>query len=146
MANTVRADGQRGERSAVGADVLAVEDSPGDRRLLREALDGLGREVVVVGDGRQAIDALGRALERGRPPGLVVVDLNLPGASGFDVLETVETDPRTDVPVVVLTNSRARRDRERAYEAGANAFLTKPADVDRFEELVAGAVGFWLPE
>lgn len=128
--------------------ILAVEDNAADVRLLREALRELEDvDLEVAGDGSEALAAL-----RGEPPSpqgslpdLVLLDLNLPGTSGFEVLDAIRSDPSTrGVPVVVLTTSTAPADVHRAYARGANAYLVKSVDYEAFRSAVATIDRFWL--
>jgi len=129
--------------------LLVVEDDPGDVLLTREALaDASGPlSVHVVADGEQAVDFLrGQGGHRGAPrPDLVLLDLNLPRLDGREVLARIKTDPglRT-IPVVVLTTSKAAEDVTRSYELHANAFVTKPAELDRFLAVVRHIGEFFL--
>jgi CheY-like chemotaxis protein len=132
--------------------VLAVEDNPGDVRLLEEGVAAADTDVElhVRNNGKQAIEWLAGERED-RPPvehlDLVLLDLNLPGKSGFEVLQTVRDDSRFDtVPVVVVSSSENPDDVRRVYEGAANAYVTKPADPDEYIEMVVAAVQFWIPE
>lgn len=124
-------------------DVLLVEDNPGDVRLAREAFAELDREVHAVTDGDSALECL-NSREAGETPRLVLLDLDLPGRSGIEVLRELDERDDPGVPVVVLTNSRARSDVEAAYRARANAYLVKPDDFDEFTEMVESIERFWL--
>jgi CheY-like chemotaxis protein len=123
------------------AQILLVEDSPGDVRLTREALHDakICNELHVVRDGVSALAFLrGEGEYAGAPrPDIVLLDLNLPRKDGREVLEEVKADPdlRT-IPVVVLTTSEADEDILRSYDLHANAYVTKPVDFDRFIEVV----------
>jgi chemotaxis family two-component system response regulator Rcp1 len=130
-------------------EILLVEDSPGDVRLTREALrDGKVRNHLhVVPDGVQAMAFLRREgpyAEAPRPD-LVLLDLNLPRKTGREVLQEVKSDPAlAQIPVVVLTTSKADEDVVRAYESHANCFITKPVDFDQFLTVVRSIEDFWL--
>lgn len=78
-------------------------------------------------------------------PDLILLYLNLPRKSGFEVLQDLRADPElTHIPVVVLTSSEAPWDVQRSYPLGANAFLTKPVDLPQFLEAMQGIDVFWL--
>lgn len=128
--------------------VLLVEDNPGDVRLTQEALDGdRGVEVEVATTGKEALAFLEREPphEEAPRPDLILLDLNLPGVDGRDVLETVKTDPDLRaIPVIVLTTSSADRDVEEVYAQHANAFVSKPLDLDRFLEVMSVIQTFWF--
>ncbi len=131
------------------ADVLLVEDNPGDVRLIREAFrdDGVGHTLHVVTDGVEALDYVFRrnAFVNEPRPDLIILDLNIPRKDGAAILEELQTDEDLRViPVVVLTSSRSDADVERAYRLGANGYLTKPVDPEEFIELIRSLVRYWL--
>ncbi|MDG3010809.1 response regulator [Rhodococcus sp. D2-41] len=118
-------------------DVLLVEDDPGDELMTREAFEynKVGNTLHVARDGEQALDFLyrrGRFTEAVRPD-LILLDLNLPKYDGRQVLEKIKSDPDiSDIPVVILTTSSAEEDILRSYKLHANAYVTKPVDLDQF--------------
>ena len=122
---------------ATPVDVLLVEDDPGDELMTREAFEDnkIGNTLHVVRDGEEALDFLyrrGRHTEAPRPD-LILLDLNLPKYDGRQVLEQIKSDADlTDIPVVVLTTSAAEEDILRSYKLHANAYVTKPVDLDQF--------------
>ncbi|GGV24200.1 two-component system response regulator [Streptomyces longisporoflavus] len=123
--------------SAAPVDVLLVEDDPGDELMTREAFEDnkIRNNLHVVRDGEEALDFLYRRGEyEGVPrPDLILLDLNLPKYDGRQVLEKVKSDPDLqDIPVVVLTTSAAEEDILRSYKLHANAYVTKPVDLDQF--------------
>ncbi|AOD22608.1 response regulator [Rhodococcus pyridinivorans] len=118
-------------------DVLLVEDDPGDELMTREAFEDnkIGNTLHVVRDGEEALDFLYRRgeYESAPRPDLILLDLNLPKYDGRQVLEQVKSDTDlTDIPVVVLTTSAAEEDILRSYKLHANAYVTKPVDLDQF--------------
>ncbi len=118
-------------------DVLLVEDDPGDELMTREAFEDnkIGNNLHVVRDGEEALDFLYRRGEHtGAPrPDLILLDLNLPKYDGRQVLEKIKSDQDlSDIPVVVLTTSSAEEDILRSYRLHANAYVTKPVDLDQF--------------
>ncbi|APY89874.1 response regulator [Streptomyces alfalfae] len=122
---------------ATPVDVLLVEDDPGDELMTREAFEDnkIGNTLHVVRDGEEALDFLYRRGEHtGAPrPDLILLDLNLPKYDGRQVLEQIKSDAElTDIPVVVLTTSAAEEDILRSYKLHANAYVTKPVDLDQF--------------
>ena len=124
--------------------ILLVEDNSADALLLQEALRvaDVAHPVDVVTDGEQAMAHL-RSAER--PPGLVLLDLNLPRMDGREVLAQVKSDPDLrDIPVIILTTSSAPKDVELAYDRGANAFMRKPLGLDRLVEAATSIRDFWL--
>ncbi len=130
------APGREG-RPATGATVLVVEDTEADARLIHDLI-GDEHAIEAVSDGETAISTLRSRASRGSVPDLVLLDLRLPGVSGFDVLESLRGEPAfADLPVVVLTNSASEADRERALALGTDEVRTKPMDVDAFERTIA---------
>ncbi|MFE2992289.1 response regulator [Streptomyces sp. NPDC059262] len=118
-------------------EVLLVEDDAGDELMTREAFEDnkIGNTLHVVRDGLEALDFLYRRGEHaGAPrPDLILLDLNLPKYDGRQVLEQIKSDPDlTHIPVVVLTTSSAEEDILRSYKLHANAYVTKPVDLDQF--------------
>jgi chemotaxis family two-component system response regulator Rcp1 len=130
-------------------EILLVDDEPGDVRLTER---GLRRAAVpsrlhVATDGEEALAFLRRhARDPHAPlPDLVLLDLNLPTISGFEVLEAVRADPElTAIPIIVLTTSGAETDVQRAYEAHANAYMTKPVAFDQFVESIRALTDYWF--
>ncbi len=131
------------------AEVLLVEDNPGDVRLTQEALKSGngGTRLHVVRDGVEAIAFLRRTGGFGDAvrPDLILLDLNLPRMDGREVLSEIKDDRdlRT-IPVVILTTSKSDDDISRAYALHANCYMTKPVDFDEFVALVQKIQEFWL--
>ncbi|MFI0514955.1 CheY-like chemotaxis protein [Streptomyces canus] len=118
-------------------DVLLVEDDPGDELMTREAFEDnkIGNTLHVVRDGEEALDFLYRRGDHTEAPqpDLILLDLNLPKYDGRQVLEKIKSDPElAHIPVVVLTTSAAEEDILRSYKLHANAYVTKPVDLDQF--------------
>ncbi|MER5433515.1 response regulator [Streptomyces sp. NPDC002588] len=123
--------------AATPIDVLLIEDDPGDELMTREAFEDnrIGNTLHVVRDGEEALDFLYRRGEHtdAPRPDLVLLDLNLPKYDGRQVLEKIKSDPDlSHIPVVVLTTSAAEEDILRSYKLHANAYVTKPVDLDQF--------------
>ncbi|MGW1705070.1 response regulator [Streptomyces sp. NPDC002206] len=118
-------------------EVLLVEDDPGDELMTREAFEDnkIRNTLHVARDGQEALDFLyrrGDHIDAPRPE-LILLDLNLPRYDGRQVLEKIKSDPELAlIPVVVLTTSSAEEDILRSYELHANAYVTKPVDLDQF--------------
>jgi CheY-like chemotaxis protein len=128
------------------ADILLVEDNPGDVRLTKEAFEEgqIANTLHVVTDGVEALDFLHRngEYEDVPCPDIVLLDLNLPRE---EVLEEINDDPDlTRIPVVILTSSEAQEDILRTYELDANAYLTKPVDPGEFIDTIQSLQQFWL--
>jgi len=131
--------------------ILQVDDDPNDVFLLQHALKkvGVANPIQVATDGQQAIDYLqgaGKFADRKKFPFpcLVLVDLKLPYVRGLDVLRWIRRQPGTALPVIMLTASGSEADIAEAYLLGANAFLTKPSEANRLEEMVKAIKDFWL--
>ena len=131
------------------ADVLLVEDNPDDVELSLRALKRahLVNPIRIARDGAEALDLLFGSGEPRAPwlPRVVLLDLKLPRVGGLQVLERIRADARTkSLPVVVLTSSREEPDVRRAYELGANSYIVKPVEFEKFVAAV-GEVGlYWL--
>ena len=128
--------------------VLVVEDSPSDVRLIREALKEtrVPLQITVARDGVEAIDHL-RSVEKGKtpPPDLVLLDLNLPRKNGREVLTEVKASPGLkQIPVLVMTSSRAEEDINEAYSLNANCYITKPGDLLEYVHMVRAIEDFWF--
>ena len=131
--------------------ILMVEDDPGDVALSLMALGryNLANEVVVVGDGEEALDYLYQRGEFiGRPsgnPAVLLLDLKLPKVDGLEVLQQIKTDDRLKtIPVVVLTSSREESDMVASYRLGVNAYVVKPVDFHEFVNAVKELGIFWV--
>jgi CheY-like chemotaxis protein len=130
-------------------DVLLVEDDPGDVLMTREAFEHfrIRNTLHVVGDGEQAMLFLRQAGEYTSVPrpGLILLDLNLPRRNGLEVLADVKSDAELlSIPVVVLTTSQAEEDILRSYALHANAYISKPVDFDRFNDVIRQINKFFL--
>jgi two-component system response regulator len=130
-------------------EVLLVEDDPGDELMTREAFEDnkIANRLHVAHDGEEALDFLHRRGEHENAPpiDLVLLDLNLPKYDGREVLQQIRADPGlTHMPVVILTTSSAEEDVVRSYKLHANAFVTKPVDVNQFIAAVRQIDEFFL--
>jgi len=136
-------------RNGKVVDILLVEDNPGDVRLTKEALRDAKvlNEIFVARDGVEAMDFLTRkgTFVDAPIPDLILLDLNLPRKDGREVLEEIKKDPRLKrIPVVVLTTSKADEDIVKSYSLHANAYITKPVDLNRFSEIIHALEEFWF--
>jgi CheY-like chemotaxis protein len=130
-------------------EILLIEDNPGDVRLTVEALkeSKVCNNLNVVNDGTQAMAYLRREDQYADAirPDLILLDLNLPGKDGRDVLSEVKSDAKLRrIPVVVLTTSAAEQAILRTYELHANCYITKPVDLEQFIKIVQEIQDFWF--
>ncbi|OIB57341.1 response regulator [Natrialba sp. SSL1] len=131
------------------ADILLVEDNPGDVRLTRGAFkDGkIANTLHVTEDGVEALDFCYQRNEfaDARCPDLILLDLNLPRKDGEEVLEELKADSDLrHIPVIVLTSSDSHEDMVKSYDLHANAYLTKPVNPVKFIETIQTLERFWL--
>jgi CheY-like chemotaxis protein len=129
--------------------ILLVEDNAGDVELAREAFGEIGEpiEIDAVPDSDAAIATLRRDqwTVGARTPGLVLLDLNLPGGDGWQVLEAIRADVRLrTLPVLILTSSEAEVDVRRAYDLGATCYVPKPITFRTFREVASQIAAFWF--
>lgn len=128
------------------AQIMLIEDNPGDIRLMREAFKDcqLCNDLMVAEDGRQGVDML-RQLADHALPDLILLDLNLPRMNGQEVLKEIRADERLRrICVVVLTSSSAERDIVMSYNLGANAYVCKPIRLEEIRDMVSRLEGFWI--
>ncbi|HYA15864.1 MAG TPA: response regulator [Bryobacteraceae bacterium] len=131
-----------------GKTILLIEDNPSDIELARRAF-GKSR-LMVAEDGEEALDYLwgrGRHAERDATdlPALTLLDLKLPGVSGLEVLHRIRENEKTRrIPVVILSSSSEESDIAAAYDLGANSYIRKPVDFQKFTRSVEQLVTYWL--
>ena len=130
--------------------ILLVDDNAGDRLLIRMAFQGdpalAGLPLHEAANGRACLDLLARPDENpiGGRPALVLLDLNMPGLSGFEVLDRLQADADTrSVPVIVLTSSDQDGDIATSLDHGAVEVLCKPLDPDRLKRALRRLGGDW---
>lgn len=129
--------------------ILLVEDNPGDVRLTQEVLREarILNTLLIARDGVEALALLRKTGDaQATPlPDLILLDLNLPRKSGLEVLREIKTDPAfKHIPIVILTSSEAERDIVASYNNYANAYVTKPVNLDQFFSVVRAIENFWL--
>jgi two-component system response regulator len=133
-------------------EILLVEDNPNDLELTLHAFrkNDVNIPIFVAHDGAEALEFLfssgafpERNIEDG--PRLILLDLKLPKVDGLEVLRVIKKDPRTKmIPVVVLTSSHEDKDIVESYRLGANSYIVKPVDFDKFIETVRVLRMYWL--
>lgn len=132
--------------------ILLVEDSPEDFEATVRAFkrSGLKNPIFRCEDGENALDFLHRRgpysdPEQSPRPSVILLDLNLPGTDGREVLSEIKQDERLKrIPVIVLTTSNDARDVESCYQAGANSYIQKPVDTEGFVRAIERLNGYWF--
>ncbi|MGA8178553.1 MAG: response regulator [Desulfobacterales bacterium] len=133
-------------------DILLVEDEPAHAELTRRAIRKAGNanRVFTVSDGEEALDYL---YHRGKYeddvkypfPGLILLDIKLPGIDGIEILKTIKEDALLKrIPVIMLTTSEREEDIARSYNHYANSYLTKPVGFKEFEEKIMQIEFYWM--
>jgi chemotaxis family two-component system response regulator Rcp1 len=130
-------------------EILLVEDNPGDVRLTREALKDAKvlTSLAVASDGVEALAILRKQgkYSNASTPDIILLDLNLPKMNGIEVLAQIkEDDALKQIPVVIVTSSKAEEDVAKSYNLHANCFITKPIDFDQFIKMVRSIEDFWF--
>ncbi len=131
------------------AEILLVEDSLADIRLFTEAMKqcSIPHHLTAIDNGQEALAFLRReGSGAGSPrPDLVVLDLNLPGLNGRELLAAIRADSAFQhLPVIILTSSTSPQDVRELYRTSANCFVIKPLDIDQFFFVVRTTIEFWL--
>ena len=129
--------------------ILIVEDSPEDFAATERALrkSGLNNSIEHCSDGDDALDFLyqrGNYVDVHRP-GVILLDLNMPGTDGREVLQDIKNnDDLKMIPVIVLTTSNDDRDIDACYRAGANSYVSKPVGMDDFMHAIQRLHDYWF--
>jgi two-component system, chemotaxis family, response regulator Rcp1 len=131
------------------AEVLLVEDIPGDIRLAQEAFRMAGKPVRLhlAYDGFEAMSFLRRegACSNVPRPDLILLDLHMPKMDGWEVLSAIKMDQQLRIiPTIILTTSDAEADVVRSYQLQANCYLRKPEHWDAFDDFIQSINAFWL--
>jgi two-component system, chemotaxis family, response regulator Rcp1 len=131
--------------------ILLVEDTDTDVKIIQRALleAKVAHRLTVIRDGRHALDYLlalnGHDASPDLVPDLILLDLNLPGLDGFQLLSRIKSDPSLRIlPVVILTTSQRDEDILQSYHAGANTYFQKPSEYARYRELVKALRRYWF--
>lgn len=125
--------------------IVIVEDNPADAKTLRFALARHDPDLVtvVLEDGAKAIEYFKSYMED--EPELVLLDVNLPIVSGFEVLEFLKSDPQLKkLPVVMLSGSSNQQEIERSYAAGVNSYICKPTGIQQVFDMAAELITYWF--
>ena len=132
------------ENAPQALDILLVDDSEDDILLMREALasERVLNIVHSAQSGQQALDYLRQG--EVALPALVLLDINMPGMTGFEVLDEMKAEPElASIPVVMLTTSRNEMDVVRSYSGGACSFITKPIDLSQLQTVAHTFSLYW---
>jgi two-component system response regulator len=130
-------------------DILLIEDNPDHVELILKALrnNNILNEVHVTGNGEEALDFLyqrGNYADAPRP-GLVLLDIKLPGVDGIEVLRLVKADVKLNqIPVVMLTTTSDEKEVAKSYSLGANSYIVKPVDFEHFIKVIKDLKLYWL--
>lgn len=131
------------------AEILLVEDNEGDIELTKEAFEEarFRNNLHVSEDGEEALDYLFKrnGHEQALTPDIILLDLNMPGIDGREVLETIKLDgDLRRIPVIILTSSKADKDVIESYNLHANCYIVKPVDAKKFIDVVRHVENFWV--
>ena len=133
-------------------DILLIEDNPNDAELTLRALkkNNVANKVHLITDGAEALDLFfAKGKYEGRDvtstPKVVILDLKLPKVDGLEILKRVKADERLKLmPIVVLTSSKEECDVIESYKLGANSYIVKPVDFNKFAEAIKDLGMYWL--
>jgi two-component system, chemotaxis family, response regulator Rcp1 len=131
-------------------DILLIEDNPGDRQLIIQEFKNFpgNFNFTTKEDGEDALNYIDHILDSDKPakfPHLIILDLNLPRASGIEVLSAYKKHARlVNIPIVVFSSSSSQKDVESAYRNHANCYITKPFNYDDFSEAIRSIHDFWF--
>ena len=130
-------------------NILLVEDNPGDIRLIKEVLGSESRygNINIAENGVKAMEYLRREGEYKNvsQPDFIILDLNLPGKNGFEILNEIKRDNDLKIiPVLVMTTSQSDKDILESYNLHANCYITKPFEFDRFKKVMKSIESFWF--
>ncbi len=134
------------------SNILLVEDEEAHAQLTKRAIRKAGNanRIDVVCDGEEALDYLfngGKYTDKSKYPcpGLILLDIKLPGIDGIEVLQKIKQDPNLrKIPVIMLTTSEREEDIARSYDYHANSYLTKPVGFKEFEEKIRQIDFYWM--
>ncbi|MFK8185937.1 MAG: response regulator [Phormidesmis sp.] len=128
-------------------NILLIEDSPTDASILKTAFASIASpiSIQVATDSLEALAILRNAIAKRQMPHLILLDLNLPGKSGHEVIEEVKSHAQWKItPTIVLSSSSTPADILESYELRANAYLTKPSTLAGYELIAEHIHSFWI--
>lgn len=126
--------------------ILIVDDDADDREIIRDAFmsGSEEQEYIFIDNGDKLLAYLEKAAENGSPS-LIMLDLNMPGKDGREILREIKTDKRFQhIPTIVFTTSSSMRDKQMIYDLGANCFITKPDTFNKLIEMATSISRLWL--
>ncbi len=133
--------------------ILLVEDSKDDVLLIQRAFNKTKLaekfELIIAQDGNQALSYLhdldiSSISQQGKIPMILLLDLNLPKMNGFEILQRIRSNDKTKlIPVIVFTSSKEDQDITKSYLLGANSYVRKPIDSDKFTAVLQQIVSYW---
>lgn len=129
--------------------VLIVDDDADDREIIRDAFltKRAEPEYVFIENGDQLMEYLNQQKDNGLLPSLVLLDLNMPGKDGREALKEIKSNSNFQgIPIVIFTTSSSGRDKQSAYNLGANCFVTKPDTFNKLVDLTDSIGQLWLSE
>lgn len=135
----------------MSAEIIIIEDNPHDLEMILDAFceSSIHPGTQILRDGVEATDYFFRKKAEDTAsslcfPQLILLDLKLPKVNGMEVLKLLKSDERTKcIPVVVFTSSNEAKDKKESYRLGANSYLVKPLDADRFAENIRHIINYW---
>ncbi|MBT4482902.1 MAG: response regulator [Candidatus Latescibacteria bacterium] len=121
----------------MGKVILIVEDDEMNMTLIRDLLQISGYSTLEAGDGKKAIE-----IAQEKKPDLILMDIHLPIMDGLEATRIIKSDETTrNIPVIALTASVMKSDKEKIYEAGCDSFISKPIEVNEFIKKIAEFIG-----
>jgi CheY-like chemotaxis protein len=132
--------------------ILLIEDNPDDIELTIRAFkkNNLKNEITIIKDGEKALDYINctgefSSRDKNKQPAIILLDLKLPKVDGIEILKHIKANPKMRIiPVIILTSSLEEKDIENGYSFGANSYIRKPVDFNKFQEAVQHLGLYWL--
>lgn len=131
----------------LSSHILVVDDNPGDILLLKQAFGACNGEYefTILENGEAALEWFGSKETQKTQPDLMMLDINMPGKNGFQILETIRNKSIWDaLPILVYSSSLSEEDRKQVYSKRATAFLCKPMGIEALRELARNIEAFWF--
>ena len=131
-------------------NILAVEDNKADFILLKKALmeiEGIELDIINVNSGEDAFLFLGKKepFNKAFTPNIIILDLNLPGISGHEILEKIKIDPMLKlIPIVIYSTSDDKKDITKSYKLHANSYITKTFNIEELFDKISNIGEYWF--